>query len=208
VRTRKTSTENPPSPGTEAKRRPVSPAETGVGIVLLILMVAIGVAVFLQGRRFDPDVFAPAGQAVGDIASVPLDPGGEGWAAQGPVESFGAERLHEKINGADVLYLARDVRRLDFVSYVDASDPDRYVDLYVYDMGQPANARGVYMDQRPEGARPLELGDEAYEAGGSLFMLRGPYYSQILPADESSECAAAALAVAQALEAIHGDPGS
>ncbi|MCX7011733.1 MAG: hypothetical protein NTW86_04065, partial [Candidatus Sumerlaeota bacterium] len=137
---------------------------------------------------------------------LPLNLKLEGWAPRGKPEQFTADTLYEKIDGRADVYQKFDVQRLDFVSFANAANPDQFVDLYVYDMGEPRNAFGIYAAERTPGAPAVALGREGYEAGGSLYFWKGPYYNLILPSSPSdSSPAAAAERVAQAADALEAD---
>ena len=95
-------------------------------------------------------------------------------------EFFPADKLHLKINGRDRAYLARDVASLTFAAYAAPSLGGDEVQVFVYDMQRPASASGMCRHEYAAGAKPVELGDVAYQAGGSVFFAAGPLLVEIV----------------------------
>ena len=69
---------------------------------------------------------------------------------------------------------------LTCVSLVNARDSKQFIDVYLYDMGQPAQAFGVFSVERTEGLPAVPLGREGYRAEASYFFWKGRYYVQVL----------------------------
>jgi hypothetical protein len=114
------------------------------------------------------------------------------------VERFRADSLYVKIDGRAEQYLAYDVVGLEAMTLVDARQPGRLVEVFVYDMGGPANAFGVFSVERSPGTS-VALGREGYRSRSSVFFYKGRYYAQVLPSEEGEEMERAATAVAEAV---------
>ncbi|NUQ00071.1 MAG: hypothetical protein HUU35_09490, partial [Armatimonadetes bacterium] len=98
--------------------------------------------------------------------------------AQAP-QSFGPDNLYEKIDGRAEAYLAYGFERLECATYTKGKDS---VDLFVYDMGSPLQAFGMYTSERGEG-KALSVGQQGYQAQGSLFYWQQRYYVQLVGAN-------------------------
>ncbi len=132
----------------------------------------------------------------------------EGWTA-GAVESFGPDTLYEKIDGRAEAYLAYGAQRLECLTATAGSEA---ADVFVYDLGSPLQAFGMFTSERSGGDPLPGVGQLGYQAGGSLFFWRDRYYVQVLPGgagehgemtDESgaSAASAAVLKLARAVDA-------
>ena len=203
---------------------------------LLGLIAAVGVAVYLKGQRYDPGLFAldvssltqtpsarvqverlveesddgvvataesaePAATSAGLLGNLAPD----GWQRMGPVEQFDADNLYEKINGRAEQYLAYDVVGLTCISLAEAGG--QFVDLFVYDMGQPLHAFGIYSVERAPEHEPVDIGREGYRVAASYFFWKGPRYVQVLASDTGTELRQTAEQVARTLEGRLPDSG-
>jgi hypothetical protein len=122
-----------------------------------------------------------------------------GWAPVGAAASFTPDTLFRKIDGRADAYLQYNVVTLHFGTYANADDPSQTVDVYWYDMGEPANAFGIYRLEAPPGAHAVPIGDAAYETGGAIFFRKASSYVQILPSSGTESDSAAALAIAHGI---------
>ena len=145
---------------------------------LVILFTLAACSASLSGSI--PEPATPAAEAPHEqdlrrlLAALPPD----GWELYG-VEEYGAGNLWKKINGNAELFLSYDVVGLTFASLVKTGDTGQYFDLYLYDMGSPINAFGVFSVERFAGESPVNLGREAYQSGAGYFIWQGRYYIQI-----------------------------
>ncbi len=101
-------------------------------------------------------------------------------AGPGEVRTFGPDTLYEKINGKAQLYHSYNFAELLFTTY--AAGEDAGIDLYVYDMGQPDNAFGIYRTEQGDGGEPADVGRNGYLSGSSVFFWKGKYYVNLLAA--------------------------
>lgn len=121
------------------------------------------------------------------------------WEAPRSVDRFTAETLYEKIDGRADAYLQFKVVGLVFGTYFNSTDAERTVDVYAYDMGEPANAYGIYKTEASPGAEAVPIGKEGYRTGGAIFFHKGASYIQVLPSD--TQDADVAYAVAESIAA-------
>jgi len=214
----------------------ISRRETVISCLVLLILAGIGAAVYVKGQHYDPGLFQldqlalskyqPAREPP-DLLKQPDDKGPRksldtvaptpagllealappGWKTLGDVQQFTADNLYEKINGRAEQYLDYKFRRLTCVSLASIRDSSKLIDVYVFDMGRPAHAFGVYAGERTEGLPAVDLGREGYRADASYFFWKGRYYVQVLAADKGRDLAQAGLAVADALEKRLADDG-
>ncbi len=173
--------------------------ETTVGIVILSFLFAAGTLIWRQQYRFDPNLYranaaesttaAPASHgADGDLLGnlVP-----QGYAAFGPAETFDRNTLSDKIDGKAELYLESGVVGMVCRRFADSKTPSAWFEVFVYDMGNPLNAFAVFSNQRRADAGESEVAPFAYNAGGSLFLVHGRHYLEILPSETGGGIVAA-----------------
>ena len=111
----------------------------------------------------------------------------DNWALVEKVLEFTPENLYEHINGNAELYLAYDVVHLTFGSYLNSSNPNEFIDIFIYDMGSPTNAFGIFSVERFEGEPRVNLGRIAYQSSGSYFIWKGQYYIQVIASDDTEK---------------------
>jgi len=207
-------------------RAQISLTERFLSFALLGLIGAVGVAVYLKGQAFDPGLFAldtaslsesPASRVqaerlvqtedegvVAGSESAPQSTGlldglvPDGWRQMGPVEAFDAGNLYEKINGRAEQYLAYDVLGLECLSLTEPNG--QFIDLFVYDMGQPLNAFGIFSVERAPDQPTADLGREGYRAESSFFFWKGRHYVQILSSDRTEPNRQTAADIARLLD--------
>lgn len=186
-------------------RESVSNTEKTISYALLLLILSVGVAIYLKGQNFDPGLFAldqsylqnaqedtreslrlyePGFGPKGEITAIQtpetspfteLAP--EGWSQMGAEESFTADTLYEKINGRAEQYIRYGVEGMQFVSF---SKENEFIDVFVYDMGNPIQAYGIYSVERTEGAPKTDLGRGGYQVKASHFFWKGAAYIQVI----------------------------
>ena len=140
----------------------------------------------------------PSGATKSSLAEPPFpDPGVPGWRSPQRISRYSRENLYVKIDGRAPVYLDSGVVALTFGAYSYGGDPRRTMDVYWYDMGEPANASAVYRAEAPPDATRVAIGDEGYEVGGAVFFRKGAGYVQVLPGDPVDADGLAARAIAQ-----------
>jgi hypothetical protein len=177
----------------------------GCGILAVLLLIVAWLLV--QQARFNPAVTAAARapllqarpQAAAASGTAALLPDVPGFTPLGPPESYGPDKLSDKINGRAELYLSAGFQDLACRSFTLPAAGGAHVEVFLYDMGSPANAFAVFSRQRRAGAQALALTGHSYATPNALFFAQGRYYAEIV-ADraaaafqESLEAYAAAL---------------
>jgi len=111
----------------------------------------------------------------------------EGWSQGGDIEHYNVATLYNKIDGRSELYMAYDVRGLSWVSFVDDTDPNNFLDLFLYDMRDATNAFGIFSVEREPGQPPVDIGRIAYRTGSNYYFWKGRYYGYINASKDSEE---------------------
>jgi hypothetical protein len=185
--------------------RPVSPrggtTQTVAGV--LILLVLGGIAGTILYRQFayhpsgeaQPRSGGPGAVANPDAAAAEFIP--EGMVPMTPPESFGPERLSDKIDGRAELYLSAGFVMLSCQRFADSRDGNQWMEVFVYDMGAPANAYSVFSQQRRPNVGDVDVAEHAFLTPNSLHLAHGEYYLEIVQAAATQRMAEAALAFAR-----------
>jgi hypothetical protein len=219
-----------PSPDRPARRPWLAAA------VLLAVLPGVVAAIILARGQGDPaGLPEPADQAEPLVAEVAIQPE---YAAGEPPGQFGAlaallprpaddstfristaarqwpaNRMYEKIDGEDIVYLDAGCLGLAAMSLSNGSGMET-IDTFLYRMVSAAAAKEVFDQQAPEadgtgaGERPkwLKLGDQAYTWYGSCYVRAGEYYLKIIVSGESAARNQAARLARQFVESLSGGP--
>jgi len=157
-------------------------AQTVIGTIVLAGLVAVAAGIYVKQFHYDPTIYQPPAEPdapAGAARFADLLPGA--LEAKTPAESFDADTLFQKINGKDEQYLSAGFVRLDCQRFQLVGQPDLWLELFVYDMGEATNVFAVYSAQRRDDAEPTDLAKHAYWSEGRLFLAHGRYYVEILP---------------------------
>lgn len=111
----------------------------------------------------------------------------KGWQIFDEVKEFTPENLYEQINGRASFFLAYDMIRMTYVSFVNSDETAKFIDLGIYDMGTPTNAFGVFSTERSQGESPLNLGRVGYRSDANYFIWKGRYYIRIISSETTEE---------------------
>ena len=129
-----------------------------------------------------------------------------------PPRQWTAEKMHEKINGEDIIYIEAGCIALAAMTLSDGPGTET-IDLYLFQMRTPEAAEKVFAAQAPsdnaadEADRPkyVDLGDKAYTAYASCYLRAGAFYLKILVSGESKAAADEATALARRFALKHKD---
>ncbi len=129
------------------------------------------------------------------------------WELYEQVKRFKPVDLYEQINGAAELYLAYGVKELTFASYISRKDTNFYLDLSVFDMGNPTNAFGIFSVERFSSGPTIELGRDAYQSEANFFIWHGQYYLKIVSSDHTKDLENLGLEIGRNLTRFLPDSG-
>lgn len=127
-------------------------------------------------------LFAFAGPAQ-DRAAGPelaaLVPAIEGWSEPEERQSYFPESLFEHINGAAESYLSYDFEELLVVQF-QRKGAGASLTLEIYDMGDPADAFGIFSAERYPENEGVTVGDLGYLEDEALNFVAGRFYVKLL----------------------------
>lgn len=165
--------------------------ETYLGFLILFVLMGIAAGVFRQQSRYDAALFkatlsknppSNVQQEHADAAIELQDYLPEGMILLTPGERFGPENLSEKIDGKAELYLSSGFLSLGTQRFAVADKREEWLELFVYDMGNPQNAFSVYSTQRRADAVETTIAQSAYHTENSVFFQQGRFYVEIVGA--------------------------
>ncbi|UCG16105.1 MAG: hypothetical protein JSV19_12500 [Phycisphaerales bacterium] len=139
----------------------------------------------------------PAGQ--GETAPALPEVDLAGWGPPGDIRIFTPENLWQKIDGRADSYLSFHMVRMTFGTYRNSRDPERFIDVYWYDMGESDNAFGIYRTEMGSRREPVDIGRDGYASPGGVFFWKGRHYVRVEAADDGEDLAAAAVVIARTL---------
>lgn len=168
--------------------------ETLVSACILTVLALIAAWVLFAQKDFNPAVEAlnqiRSGHALSsDTSATPapaLFPFPADLIPMGPAERFTAATLSDKINGKAELYLSAGFVQLHSQRVKSGTSPEFWAEMFVYDMGQQANAFAVFSAQRREGVEPGELGAASYATANAFFAAHGKFYLEIISASQTA----------------------
>ena len=170
--------------------------ETCLSLGILLVLTLIGSVVFKQQFEFNPAVIQSPNLRPGAPGQVQSEPApsvkslirpGQSILPLTPPETFTPENLSDKINGKAELYLSAGFKRLDSQRFTDRRSADRWMEIFIYDMGTRENAFAVYSGQQREDAAPMDLGPLSYATGNALYLAHGPYYIEFIGSEAAAE---------------------
>ena len=191
-----------------SRSRKPSRRERWLSALLLVVLIIIAVSVFAMQFQYDPALWR-------DLGTVEIASGSglesatlsaletPGLQAMSPTEVYDSETLSDKINGKAELYLPAGFVRLECRRFALEADPARWMELFVYDMGDNSGAFSVYSQQRREQAQPLDLTAEAYQSTNGIFLVQGAFYLEIIGSDSSDALVAEMIALARTFVELH-----
>jgi len=97
------------------------------------------------------------------------------------------EDLYEQINGRASFFLAYDMIKMTYVSFVNSVNSAQFIDLSIYNMGTTTNAFEVFSTERSPGDPPLDIGRAGYRSGANYFIWQGQYYIRIISSEATDE---------------------
>ena len=169
--------------------RTVSKTETYVGCTILLILVIIATAIFLEQLNYNPAILKPIDFQAGSptessVLGSPSPNLNQHAPAElkplSPAETFGPENLSDKINGKAELYLSAGFVLLSTQRFTGKEEPGAWIEAFVYDMDSIRNSFAVYSLQQRIEAESLDLSHFAYKTENALYFVHGRYYVEII----------------------------
>lgn len=127
-----------------------------------------------------------------------------GWKVQAESTVYLPATLWEFINGAADLYLSYGFADLHVAYYTDSRGNEVRAEAYRHE--SPADAFGIYAQERPPESQAAPFGCEGYRESSMLNFVAGPLYIKLSSNQEGPEIDNALAAVARAVEGTHALP--
>jgi hypothetical protein len=173
--------------------------ETITGICLLFVLFFIGAGII--SNQFDYDISRYGiVQPKSEFELRSQAPAG--YESLSATERYAPETLYEKINGKAPLYLESGFVQLTTQRFINSSEQNLWMEIYLFDMGKAANAFSVFSVQRREDAEavgifPVSFG---YKTSNGIYFSHGKYNVEMVGSEESENLVAAMEAVAAKLK--------
>jgi len=171
--------------------------ESGISFCVLVVLFLIAAAILLKQSRSNINRFGivaqgteptAAGQDRGGEEKIPLDSlAPPGFVATGPVETYTAENLYEKIDGKASFYTDSGFVKLLVRRFTSEQNEQLSIELYIYDMGRLKNAFSVYSRQRRPDAQSLPGVQFGYKSENALYFVHGRYYCELIASSRYDE---------------------
>jgi len=142
-----------------------------------------------------------------DLAEKVADLAPAGWQIFGAVKQFGKENVWEQINGRASFFLAYDMVRMTYVSFVNSANDSQFLELSIYDMGNPTNAFGAFSAERSPETPSVELGRAGNRSDANYFIWKGRYYIRIISSEATDAFQRIGLALARRVTHTLTDSG-
>jgi hypothetical protein len=184
--------------------------ESVISICLLAVLILTGVGVFVKQSKYNISRYGidttamPKLETQNSKPEIPLESSSlvpAGFEMLSKAEVYNPDNLYEKIDGKAPLYTESGFEELFTQRFAKTGDPNLWMELYIYDMGEIKNAFCVYSEQRRENSEAFASMQFAYKSGNALYFVHGKYYIEIVGASESGELSKAIAEVAQKIGA-------
>jgi hypothetical protein len=150
------------------------------GLVHLLVITLIGVALF--GCEKEEKAPAPETQekvSGGYDALLPEGDVPEGWKQSGEAKVFVGDKLYDSINGAADRFFQYSFRQ-QYVARYASDDPEKTVNVEVYDMGTPTDAFGIFSTHDNVMSEHVGIGLGATISEMNLDFCQGQYFVRLL----------------------------
>jgi hypothetical protein len=96
---------------------------------------------------------------------------------------------------------------MTFASYIHKADDTQFMDLSIYDMGNPVNAFGIFSSERTRTDEILPLGRAGYRSGSNYYIWKGRYYIRIMSSNNTEALRRLGMDLAYKLTSALTDAG-
>jgi hypothetical protein len=180
--------------------------ESAISICLLAVLLLIVIGVFVKQSNVDMSRFGIEAAAI-PKPEIPVDLGlltPAGFETLSTTEIYDSGNLYEKINGKATLYLDSGFKRLLTQRFVNKDDENLWMELFVYDMDNIANAFSVYSTQKRPDVEMLSFAYPRfhYKTGNGLYFVHGKYYVEAVGSSESTKLLSATVDIAQKISDV------
>lgn len=174
------------SPASEFRRSKIPLWERLSAVVILALLATLGAWILRKGKSYDMARYLPTvsdpGQRIPSKALL------EGLAWLPPLsetEVYSPETLYEKINGRAPAYLDFGFKELQCRTFAVEGKPEEFVDVFVFTMGSPLDAFGIYSMENAGEGEALDFVPDGVRGGLGCYFRRGDAYVQVNGSSEA-----------------------
>lgn len=132
-------------------------------------------------------------------AFIPVEIAGLSWKRKPQIDKFTTDNLYDKVDGRENLYKSFEFQLLLAVDYNFSDDPNRFIQVELYDMTSPKSALGVFSAERPPHPNPAKIGNDAYTETNGAFFWKGKYYVRVIGSDDEKTTEEAATKIAKTI---------
>ncbi|MCE5341409.1 MAG: hypothetical protein LLF92_09845 [Planctomycetaceae bacterium] len=159
-----------------------SQKQSTISIIVIILLFCIAIAVGFKQQCYLTEDTALENTLFGD-KFIPTD----------DVENYTSSNLYEKIDGKADLYLNNGFISLQCRRFGDSSALDKWMEVYLYEMGNSDNAFAVYSMQKRADGTALDWTQLGYSTSDAIYAAAGQYYIETVISVNDAELFKAAL---------------
>jgi hypothetical protein len=156
-------------------------------VVLLALLATLGAWIFWKGKNYDQARYLPTVTESDQRApSIALLEGIDGLQPLSATEVYSPETLYEKINGRAPAYLDFGFRELQCRTFAVVDQPEEFVDVFVFTMGSPLDAFGIYSMENVGAGKALDFVSDGVRDDLGCYFRRGDAYVQVNGSSDSA----------------------
>ena len=175
--------------------------ESVVGFFLLAILTIITITILITQSDYDMTRYG-VGAAVSapgteKISLTSLAPANYETLSE---ENYLADNLYEKINGKAPLYIESGFSKLSTARFLNKSDENLWMELFIFDMANTKNAFSVYSVQRRPGVEMLPDMQFGYRTADAPYFVHGKYYVEFIASSKSDELFKAMMETAQKIQ--------
>jgi len=131
------------------------------------------------------------------MALLPGNGSPDGWSRSGSADLYEGGALFDHINGGADAYLDRGFERLIVQIY---SREESEVQLEIYDMGSPAGAGAIFVENTTGMDTTTDFGERATQDAYQISFFRGRYYISVLAFSSDDETGEAMVSIARSVD--------
>jgi hypothetical protein len=170
----------PAAPISEFRRSEVPSWERLSAGFVFALLATLSAWIFWKGKTYDTARYLPTVADSGqNNPSKSLLEGLAGFPPLSETEVYSPETLFEKINGRAPAYFDFGFKELQCRTFAVENLSGEFVDVFVYTMGSPLDAFGIYSMENSGESNPLDFVADGVRGGFGSYFRRGDAYVQV-----------------------------
>lgn len=156
-------------------------------VALITSLATLGAWIFWKGKNYDQALYLPTVTYSDQTASSKALLEGLDWLhALSATEVYIPETLYEKINGRAPAYFDFGFKVLQCRTFAVEDQPEEFVDVFVYTMGSPLDAFGIYSMENAGAGEALDFVSDGVRDDLGCYFRRGDAYVQVNGSSDSA----------------------